>query len=128
VQRLHGYVKQRDKDHPHPSVPSFFLSGRGDRLITNTVEQTFVRISNQIGLRSVSDSTGPRIHDLRHTFAVKTLVRWYRAGLPVDSMLPLLSTYLGHVKVSDTYWYLSAVPELLHLANTRLTRFLEDQP
>jgi integrase/recombinase XerD len=62
----------------------------------------------------------PRLHDLRHRFAIRTLVDWYRAGLMVDPLLPLLATYLGHVHVHDTYWYLEAVPELLQLATERL--------
>ena len=63
---------------------------------------------------------GPRLHDLRHRFATRTLIQWYRAGLDVERELPKLSTYLGHVHVTDTYWYLEAVPELLQLATERL--------
>jgi integrase/recombinase XerD len=84
------------------------------------VQATFVQLSRQIGLRGPTDSHGPRLHDFRHRFAMQTLVRWYREGVNVDRHLPELSTYLGHVKVSDTYWYLSATPELLDLATQRL--------
>ena len=87
---------------------------------TCTVRATFVRLSRQIGLRGPSDSHGPRLHDFRHRFAVQTLVRWYQEDVDVERHLPELSTYLGHVKVSDTYWYLSATPELLGLATQRL--------
>lgn len=66
----------------------------------------------------------PRIHDLRHTFAVRTLLGWYRDDVDVQARLPLLSTYLGHVHPKDTYWYLSAAPELLTLASQRLERGL----
>jgi integrase len=65
-------------------------------------------------------SRGPRLHDLRHSFAVNTIVRWYRAGEDVERLLPTLSTYLGHTKVRDTYWYLSACPELMGEAANRL--------
>jgi integrase len=67
-------------------------------------------------------SRGPRLHDFRHRFAVNTLVGWYRAGLDIERHLPQLSTYLGHVHITDTYWYLTATPELMHLANRRLER------
>jgi len=88
-------------------------------LNTCTVRATFVRLSRQIGLRGSTDSHGPRLHDFRHRFAVQTLLRWYQEGADVEQHLPELSTYLGHVKVSDTYWYLSATPELLQLALQR---------
>jgi len=74
-------------------------------------------LSKQIGLRGPSDKHGPRIHDLRHRFATMTLLRWYRSGKDVERRLPFLSAYLGHVHVSDTYWYLSAWPELMQQAN-----------
>jgi integrase len=90
------------------------------------VRYTFARISRSIGLRKETDRYGPRLHDLRHTFAVKTLTSWYRDGINPEQRLPLLSAYLGHVKVSDTYWYLSAVPELLGALRTRLDTFLGD--
>ena len=69
-------------------------------------------LSRQIGLRGPSDSHGPRLHDFRHRFAVETLVQWYRSGQDVERRLPVLSTYLGHVHVADTYWYLSALPRV----------------
>jgi integrase/recombinase XerD len=116
---LEQYSNRRDQIHSKPSTLSFFLSSRGTRLTQWSVRQTFVRLSHQIGLRSASDSHGPHLHDLRHRFAVKTLLGWYRAGVDVERHMPLLSTYLGHTHVADTYWYLSAVPELLALANAR---------
>ena len=82
-----------------------------------------------LGLRVLAKGhgRGPRLHDMRHRFAVRTLVQWYRAGLDVERELPKLSTYLGHVHVNDTYWYLEAVPELLQLATDRLMRREADQ-
>ena len=70
---------------------------------------------------------GPRLHDMRHRFAARTLVDWYRAGLNVEREIPKLATYLGHVHVDDTYWYIEAVPELLELATRRLESQKEDQ-
>jgi integrase len=74
-------------------------------------------LSSRVGAGS---SVSPRIHDLRHSFAVHTLVRWYRAGEDVGALLPRLSTYMGHFEPRYTYWYLSASPELLRLAADRL--------
>jgi integrase len=119
-QALSWYVGQRDRVYPLPQSPSFFVSEQGRRLTTWAVRATFIQLSRQIGLRSPHDSHGPRLHDFRHRFAVQTLVRWYREDIDVDRHLPELSTYLGPVKVSDTYWYLSATPELLGLATQRL--------
>jgi integrase len=88
---------------------------------------TFAKVSRSIGLRGPvvagrRRGRGPRLHDMRHRFAVQTLLNWYRAGADVEREIPKLATYLGHAHVNDTYWYLEAVPELLHLAAARLDR------
>ncbi len=98
----------------------FFISKRGNRLDGAEVRRTFYVLSRQTGLRGESASHGPRLHDFRHRFAVQTLVEWYRCGKDVERRLPVLSTYLGHVHVADTYWYLTACPELMGLAVERL--------
>lgn len=121
--RLRQYASLRDQVFSRPRTPSFFVSDRGMRLVDCNVRWTFVKLSRQIGLRGLSDSYGPRLHDFRHRFAVKTLLHWYRTGADVEANLPYLATYLGHVHVNDTYWYLSAIPELLEFAIMRL-----DQP
>lgn len=118
--QLARYAKRRDNLYPTPSTPSFFLSEQGARLTTWSVRATFVKLSHQIGLRAPEDHHGPRLHDLRHRFAIQTLLRWYRCGANVEQRLPQLAAYLGHAHVSDTYWYLSATPELLALAARRL--------
>jgi integrase/recombinase XerD len=115
-QALQRYVQRRDQHYPIPCNSGFFVSEQATRLTTCTVRATFVQLSRQIGLRGPTDSHGPRLHDFRHRFAVQTLLRWYQEGADVEQHLLELSTYLGHVKVSDTYWYLSATPELLQLA------------
>ena len=79
----------------------------------------FHQVAWQIGLRQPGPRRGPRVHDLRHYFAVRTLLRWYRSDTDVEAHLPELSSYLGHTSVQQTYWYLSAVPELLQLATRR---------
>jgi integrase/recombinase XerD len=119
-QALCRYVHLRDCVYPIPQSPGFFVSEQGTRLTHWAVRATFVQLSRQIRLRGPTDSHGPRVHDFRHRFAVQTLVRWYREDVDVERHLPELSTYLGPVKVSDTYWYLSATPELLDLATQRL--------
>jgi integrase/recombinase XerD len=119
---LRDYASHRDLVFPDPRTSSFFLSERGTRLEISCVYRTFVKLSRRIGLRGPSDRHGPRFQDLRHSFAVRTVMEWYRAGANVDAQMPTLSTYLGHSHVSDTYWYLSAVPELLHLAAARRER------
>jgi integrase len=91
------------------------------------IRRTFYVLSRQVGLRGPTDSHGPRLHDFRHRFAVETLVQWYRSGQDVERRLPVLSTYLGHVHVADTYWYLSACPELMGLAVKRFEDYWEKQ-
>jgi integrase/recombinase XerD len=117
---LRDYADCRDRLCRTPRSPSFFLSERGNRLNHSTVRKTFVSLSRQIGLRRPGDPHGPRLHDLRHRMAVNTLLRWYQDGVDVERHLPELSTYLGHVRVSDTYRYLTATPELLHQAMVRV--------
>lgn len=126
---LADYLARRARYWATRPVSSYvFVSNRGNRLDVGAIHRTFYALSRQIGLRGVSDSHGPRLHDLRHRFAVTTLLRWYRAGEDAERRLPILSTYLGHVHVSDTYWYLSAWPELMHAAMSRLERRWEGRP
>lgn len=115
---LRAYVNLRDELCLQPS-PSFFVSPKGRRLVYVTVQHTFSELTRTAGLRDGSGGCRPRLHDARHTFACSTLLGWYRSGVDVEANLPLLSTYLGHANPSNTYWYLSAVPELLSLAAAR---------
>ena len=120
--KLREYAHLRDKLCPNPISPSFFVSGRGTRLKYCTVRYSFITLSYQIGFRCPGDSHGPRLHDLRHRFAIKTLLNWYRSGCDVEKNIPVLTAYLGHRHVNDTYWYISAAPELLQLAALRLSK------
>ncbi|MGH2628485.1 MAG: tyrosine-type recombinase/integrase [Anaerolineales bacterium] len=122
VRALRRYARRRDEILPNPRSPAFFLSNQGTRLTEWIARWTFIKLSRQIGLRGPQDRSGPRLHDFRHRFAVRTLLGWYRGGRDVERLMPLLSTYLGHTHVADTYWYLSAAPELLSLAGARLER------
>jgi integrase/recombinase XerD len=119
VRALAGYCDRRDTQFPAPAAPSFFLSTRGTRLIVDNVCSVFPRLVRDAGLAR-ADRRPPRLHDLRHSFAVRTILGWYQAGADVDAQLPLLSTWLGHTSPASTYWYLSATPELLTLITARL--------
>ena len=117
---LSKYAEHRDRLVPNPSSSCFLLNDCGRCLERSAVRRTFYDLSRQIGLRGPADHTGPRIHDLRHRFALNTLIQWYRAGEDIERRLPVLSTFLGHAHVADTYWYLSIHPELMGLATERL--------
>jgi integrase len=125
---LRSYAERRDGHLGSRCGPHFFVAGRGDRLVKQNVHRVFWRLSREIGLRRPGDSSGPRVHDLRHSFAIRTLLGWYREGTNVEKSLPVLSTYLGHTYVRDTYWYLSACPDLMREAARRLDRRWEGKP
>ena len=125
---LADYLARRHRRWAARAVSSYvFVSNWGNRLDGGEIHRTFYALSRQIGLRGPSDRHGPRLHDLRHRFAAMTLLRWYRSGEDVERQLPFLSAYLGHVHVSDTFWYLSAWPELMREAMSRLERCWEGQ-
>lgn len=125
---LRAYARLRDRSGLRPRASSFFLSTVGTRLIYNNVAATFLRLVRTIGLQHRTGRCRPRPHDLRHTFAVRTLIDWYRAGVDVQARMPALSTYLGHADPSYTYWYLQAAPELLALAAQRLEPGRRERP
>lgn len=118
------YAKRRDELCPCRDTEAFLVSECGTRLGRSIASHTFAKLSSLIGLRPVVEGRcvgrGPRLIDFRHSFATWRLVVWYRAGLDVEREMPKLSTYLGHVSVANTYWYIEAVPELLRLATDRL--------
>jgi len=122
VDALMGYRKERKRRAPARREPSFFVSTVAKRLLYQNVDIKFRELVYAVGLGE--QRPRPRVHDLRHTFAIKTVIAWYRAHEDVEARLPLLSTYLGHIGPSSTYWYLSAVPELLEAATARLERAL----
>jgi integrase len=117
---LRGYLRRRDQLHPSPQSPALFISTAGTRLIYCNVHWTFHRLVKLAGLTPRSATCRPRIHDLRHSFAVASMLDAYAAGQDGQVQLTLISTYLGHVDPAGTYWYLSASPELLGLAAQRL--------
>jgi integrase len=119
---LSRYARRRNDLCSVSAYPHFFLSDQCKPLSDWVVRCTFIKLSRQIKIRGPSASFGPRLHDLRHRFAVRTLLTWYRDGVDVEARMPVLSTYLGHAHVTDTYWYLSAAPELLALTAARLEK------
>lgn len=121
---LMAYRHRRGRTFRHPRSPTFFVSRVGTRLHYQNVHWTFLSLVRAVGLGNQRPRR-PRLHDLRHSFAVMTLCDWYRTGADVDARLPALSTYLGHVSPSSTYWYLTAHPDLLRLAHRRLERAME---
>lgn len=125
--KLEEYSQLRARLFPREKNPSFFLSEKGLRLTHWIVRWTFIKLSHEIGFRAPDERHGPRIHDLRHTFAVKTLIRWYQRDIDVERHMPELTTYLGHAHVNHTYWYISAVPELLSLASLRTERVYREE-
>jgi len=125
---LAQYVRRREQFLAGRTGATLFVTSRGTPLDMGDVHRIFYQLSRRIGLRGVTASHGPRLHDFRHRFAVQTLLRWYRSGDDVERRLPVLSTYLGHVHVADTYWYLSACPELMGLAVGRLEQRWEQRP
>jgi integrase len=117
---LGSYAARRDERFPIRRATTFFVSSRGTPLLHSGVQRSFATLVAKVGLQPRSPRCRPRVHDLRHRFAVETLLGWYRSGEDVAAKLPVLSTFLGHVKPRNTYWYLSATPELLALAAARL--------
>jgi integrase/recombinase XerD len=116
---LRSYLSVRAQQWPLPTMPALFISVRGARLGAGTVHDNFPALVRAAGLQALGPRR-PRPHDLRHSFAVTSLLGWYRDGADVQGSLPALSTWLGHVHPADTYWYLQAAPELLALAAQRL--------
>jgi integrase/recombinase XerD len=117
---LRIYDGRRDLLCPDPASTAFFLNSRGRGLDAHNVSHTFAEILHTTGIAAPPGARQPRLHDLRHSFTIATLLAWYRDGGDVAARLPLLSTYLGHVDPKSTYWYLQATPELLAAAADRL--------
>ncbi len=115
---LRDYTVVRDRLCPTSRTDRFFVSATGCTLTRSAIDHGFRAITEKLGLRT--DTVHPRVHDLRHSFAVQTLLDWQREGADIPGLLPVLSTYLGHIRPANTYWYLSATPELMQLAAVRL--------
>src|SRR5262249_30219421 len=121
---LTRYAGLRRQAQPRPASTAFFVSTAGTRLLHSNIGLTFTRLVGQAGLTRRSASCRPRVHDLRHSFAVNTVLGWYRDGADIAALMPQLSAYLGHTDPQHTFWYLSAAPELMALAGQRLETHL----
>jgi integrase/recombinase XerD len=120
VVALGDYQKRRDERRPTPKTTALFTSAIGTRVLRDNLSTIFPRLVREAGLRSPAGRRAPRAHDLRHSFAVRTLIEWHRRRVDVNEHLPVLSAWLGHVDPSHTYWYLTGVPELLAQITDRL--------
>ncbi|MGH3472927.1 MAG: tyrosine-type recombinase/integrase [Nocardioidaceae bacterium] len=125
---LKRYQRLRDRAAPRTETAAFFVSAAGTRLLYCNIHNTFHRLVKLAGLTPRSTSCRPRIHDLRHSFAVHAMIDAYAAGQDGQARLTLLSTWLGHVDPANTYWYLSASPELMTVAGMRLEAHLAGRP
>jgi integrase/recombinase XerD len=119
---LRGYTVHRDRLCPRPATPAFFLSGAGTRLNHTNASSTFAGLRHVAGITAPPGRRPARLTDLRHSFAVATLITWYADGVDVPARLPALSSYLGHASSASTYWYLQACPELMRAAADLLER------
>jgi integrase len=125
---LDTYRRARDRRFSAPAPASFFVSSLGAPLYPRTVDKTHRDLVALAGLAGRGGRCRPRLHDLRHSFAVKTIIGWHRDGLDVDARMPLLSKVLGHADPKSTYWYMQAAPELLALVAARLEPVLGELP
>ena len=125
---LAAYAARRDQLCPRPATASFFLSGGGTRLNHTNTSTTFAGLLDAANIVTLPGRRRPRLYDLRHSFAVATLIAWHAEGADVQARLPVLSTWMGHAKPSTTYWYLQAAPQLLAATALRLERYLEGRP
>lgn len=130
VTALREYALERDRLGYDGFCEAFFVSESRSRLTYHTVARTFVALARQLGFRGPIGERGASLHSLRHTFAVLRMLLWYREGVNVQARLPELSVYLGHVNPKDTYWYLTATPQLLSAAAERFEAYsqVEDAP
>ena len=128
TEALREYARLRDRLCPMPDTAAFFLSRQGRRLHRSTVHRLFPQLIREVGLEGRGHRARPRPHDLRHAYAVRTLLGWHRSGEEVERKLPLLATFLGHAHPASSYWYLEAVPELLQIIGCRLDGALGEAP
>ena len=127
VTALQCYISIRDSFFESIQSEFFFSTDRAAFLGKRAVESTFCYLRTRLGWTVQGRARRPRIHDIRHTFAVRCLLNWYKKGADIDKKIFALSTYLGHAKITDTYWYLSAVPELLAITSRRFEHFAQHE-
>jgi integrase len=124
---LRGYARLRDRACLRPDTSAFFTGATGARITSRRFHKTFRRLIAQVAPQPGRERAHRRPHDLRHSFAVGTLLGWHHTGVDIDRAMPLLSTYLGHSNPSSSYWYLQASPELMALVANRLDNVLGER-
>ena len=125
AERLRTYLKERNRAKLRPPSTAFFITGSGRPLSYYTLRHMFVQLLHCVGIKKPDGKRGPLLHSFRHGFAVERLLRWYRDNLDVRALIPHLSVYLGHLSKEETYWYLTATPELLAAAGEAFRRACE---
>ncbi len=125
---LQRYFDCVDQSFPNPVSPSVFVSIRGTRMNKDSIHATFPSLIDKAGLKGLGQRPRPRIHDIRHSYAVRQLIDWHQERADVDARIPLLSAVLGHSDPASTYWYLQASPELFSVVGMRLEEFLGELP
>jgi len=123
TQALTNYCKQRSKYVPRSQLQTFFIIDDGSPIKLRAVEYAFLRIRKLLGLDIKLKNKIPRVYDFHHTFVCHRLLSWYEQGIDVYKVIPYLSTYLGHVKISDTYWYITGIPELMKIVSDRFDNY-----
>jgi len=126
VQALSSYCQLRNKYIPPSKLQTFFILDNGKSITLRATEYAFLRIRNLLDLNAKSQGKMPRVYDLRHTFVCHRLLSWYKQGVDVHKVMPYLSTYLGHVKISDTYWYITGIPELMKIVSKRFKNYADN--
>jgi integrase len=125
VEALRRYARLRDRRVPAAQTDAFFLSDRGAPMNYRHVLYAFTQLRAQLRWTNRGGHRAPRIHDLRHHFICRRLLSWYQQGTSVDNTMLSLSTYVGHTQVTDTYWYITGIPELMAIASARFERFAQ---
>jgi integrase len=119
---LQRYARRRNQDPSSAATDAFFIFDHGRPARTRSLQYAFKLVRRQLRWRARGGHRNPRIHDLRHTFVCRRIQRWYEEGMDINRNILALSTYLGHAKVSDTYWYITATPEMMAIAARRLAQ------
>ncbi|MGF6877259.1 tyrosine-type recombinase/integrase [Paraburkholderia tuberum] len=125
TEALRTYVCIRDKRLPASTTDAFFVSDRGRPVNYRQIAYAFARLRAQLGWQARGGHPHPRIHDLRHSFICRRLIGWYQEGIDVGNAMLVLSTYVGHTQVTDTFWYITAIPELMTIAGDRFEHFVQ---
>ena len=125
TEALRSYACARDRRLHAPTTEAFFWSDHGEPMNYRQVAYAFAHLRAQLGWRARGTHLVPRIHDIRHSFICRCLLRWYRQGVNVDNAMLSLSTYVGHTQVTDTFWYVTGIPELMAIAGERFEHFTQ---